>query len=629
MKKQYLRIVLCLIFFGNATIGNAQSLNKTHKLFEDKAYVEAIAGYEDLKKTPEVLQNLADAYYYLGQMDKAVENYNALIEQKGEIIDRDRNFRYGQALKALNQYTTADIALSEYFGYPQNTSLLINNLRKTVPHDFMLTKIQGPAGTSEFSPAYLNNHDVVFASTRSIENPLFAWNQLPYLNLYQGTIASNGSIQNVTPFSENINTTSHESNATFSRDGTKMYFNRTDSERKKLDGKKVANIKIYSAELIDNEWTNVTALPFNDDSFNNEHPSLSYDGKTLYFASDRSGSYGDFDIYKVAINGDGSYGEPENLGEAVNTRERDQFPYISKINTLYFASNGHPGLGGLDVFRSEMVNNTFSKPVNLGVTVNSGYDDFGFIVNEQTETGFLSSNRDGSDALYNYKRIENILTKYLVEGLVQDKNTKELLPRSLVTLMDENMRVLQDTIVNNTATYLFKIEPNKKYTVRGTRSLYIPYDVEFSTDSKGKISHNIYLTLESYADAEERINKTEKGDVQVQLDPIYFNFDEWDIKPSAAITLDMLVDFMKKYDQMEVEISAHTDARGSDDYNLDLSKKRAASTVEYLVSRGIEATRLRSIGYGELQPLNKCTKENMCTKEEYDINRRSEFKVIN
>jgi outer membrane protein OmpA-like peptidoglycan-associated protein len=296
---------------------------------------------------------------------------------------------------------------------------------------------------------------------------------------------------------------------------------------------------------------------------------------------------------------------------------------------LYFASDGHLGYGGLDIFRSNSVNGSFDKPVNLGNTINSNLDDFAYIIREKDNQGFVSSNRSGFDRLYGFGREENILTKYLVEGLVQDKNSKELLSGSLVTLFDEAGNVLQDSIVGSKADYLFKIEPNKKYKIRGTRKAYIPQDVELSTDSKGKIQHNIYLTLESFDDAEERVKQNEKGDIQVELDKIYFDFDKSKIRNDAAITLNVLVDLMNKYPSMEVEVSAHTDARGNDQYNLDLSKRRAASTLEYLVSKGIEINRLKSIGYGEMQPLNQCVKEGVCKEEEYDINRRCEFTILN
>ncbi|MEP2969071.1 OmpA family protein, partial [Nonlabens ulvanivorans] len=188
--------------------------------------------------------------------------------------------------------------------------------------------------------------------------------------------------------------------------------------------------------------------------------------------------------------------------------------------------------------------------------------------------------------------------------------------------------LIDDMIVGDDATYFFKLEPNRKYTIRGTRKLYIPQDVQFSTDRNGRISHDIYLTLLSYQDAEATIKPDRKGDVQVELDQIFFDFDEAIIKPEAAHTLDELVDIMKKYPAMYIEVSAHTDVRGPSAYNLELSKKRAASTLEYLVSKGVERRRLRSIGYGEMQPLNNCIQEGICTDKEYEVNRRCEFKIV-
>tara|TARA_R110002072_G_scaffold31860_3_gene98040 strand:+ start:1 stop:831 length:831 start_codon:yes stop_codon:yes gene_type:complete len=276
-----------------------------------------------------------------------------------------------------------------------------------------------------------------------------------------------------------------------------------------------------------------------------------------------------------------------------------------------------------------MVNDAFDTPVNLGNSINSNLDDFAYVVREKNNNGYVSSNRTGYDRLFGFAREQNPLTMYQVEGIVQDLNSKALLGGSLVTLFDESDTVIQDAIVGDDAYYIFKIEPNKKYKVRGTRKAYIPQDVEFSTDSKGKVQHDIYLSLESFADAEERVKEKDDGNVQVELDKIFFDFDAAIIRKDAATTLNVLVDLMKKYPSMEVEVSAHTDARGPDEYNLNLSKKRAASTLEYLVSQGIERNRLKSIGYGEMQPLNACVKEGICDDREYDINRRCEFTILN
>ncbi|WP_299891309.1 OmpA family protein [uncultured Lacinutrix sp.] len=627
--KKIIYIFTCLLFVSGIASAQKGSLKRANKLFEMKAYKEAANIYETKDRSREVLQNLADSYYYNSQMQKAIKTYREFFVTHTDSIDIELYFRYAQALKGAKDYKEADKWLSRYYAKPVNTLSFIDENTKTTPHTFKLKQLENKNSSNDFGMSFYGDDKVAFASSRNSENPSFVWNDLPYLDLYNATITKDGTLEDVKPFSSDVNTDSHESNATFSKDGKTMYFNRTNKTRTKTGEERVAHIKIYKAEFVDGSWKNVKALPFTSNKYSTEHPALSKDGKTLYFASDMDGGFGSFDIYKVTVNGDGTYGEPENLGEKINTKHREQFPFISENNVLYFSSIGHLGFGGLDVFRSNSVNGSFDKPVNLGSSINSNLDDFAYVIREKDNRGYMSSNRTGYDRLYGFGREENYLTKYQVEGVVTDKNSKELLDGSLVTLMDESGTVLQDTIVGDDATYLFKIEPNKKYTVRGTRKAYIPQDVEFSTDSKGKVQHNIELILESYADAEAAVKEDEKGDVKINLDKIYFDFNKSNIRPDAAVTLDVLVGLMQKYPDMEVEVSAHTDARGKDQYNLDLSKRRAASTLEYVVSRGIDRNRLRSIGYGEMQPLNECDKEGICEDEEYDINRRCEFKILN
>tara|TARA_R110000868_G_scaffold399053_1_gene672594 strand:+ start:18024 stop:19910 length:1887 start_codon:yes stop_codon:yes gene_type:complete len=622
-------ILASLLLVGGITLAQKGNLKKANQLFEMRAYNQAAEIYETKEHTQEMLQNLSDSYFYNANLQKAIKNYRELFITYGDSLDLEYYFRYAQALKGLQNYKDADKYLRIYYNKDINTMAFIENSEKTTPHVFKLQPLDDPNSKSDFGMSFYGEDKVAFASTRNTESPTYTWNDLPYLDLYYATVTKDRGVVDITPFSDAINTETHESNAIFTKDGKTMYFNRTNANRKKTDEERVAHIKIYKAELVDGNWTNVTALPFTSNSYSTEHPALSKDEKTLYFASDMSGTLGSFDIYKVAINEDGTYGEPENLGSTINTKHREQFPFMSDYNVLYFSSDGLEGFGGLDVFRSNMVNGSFDKPVNLGNSINSSLDDFAFVIKEKENKGYVSSNRSGYDKIFSFGREENMLTKYLVEGIVQDKNSKALLAGALVTLFNEAGNVIQDSLVGDTAHYLFKIEPNKKYKVRGTRKAYIPQDKEFSTDKDGKVQHNIYLSLESFADAEERVKENEKGDVQVELDKIYFDFDKSNIREDAATTLNVLVELMKKYPSMEIEVSAHTDARGGDQYNLDLSKRRAASTLEYLVSQGIERNRLKSIGYGEMQPLNKCVKEGICTEAEYDINRRCEFTILN
>lgn len=616
--------ILCASYFVGA---QNLSLKNTNRLFKNQAYYQAIENYENLKPTEEVLKNLGDCYFYTGNMAKAAFTYSSIEDNNGEITDYNRIYRYAQALMAIEDYDKADTYMLYYQGKDWNTKAFLEELAKTTPHNFDVKPMSNNGSNSDFGLSFINDDQVVFASSRNTERPIYAWNGLPYLDLYTATLNADGALTSVEPLSV-INTNLHESNAVFTNDGSIIYFNRNNEKRIKIDGVPVSNMKIYKAEMVNGNWENIIPLSFNDDMYSNQHPAISKDGKTLYFSSNMPGGFGDFDLYKVSINDDGTYGTPVNLGKEINTQHLDQFPFISDNNTLYYSTNGKQGLGGLDIHRSDLINGEFTTALNLGATINSSRDDFAFIIKETSDQAYFSSNRSGLDKLYKTVREENILTKYAVSGVVQDSISGKLLAGSLVSLLDEREILIDDMIVGKEANYFFKIEPNKKYTIRGTRKLYIPQDVQFSTDKNGSISHDILLTLLSYQDAEKTIKPDRKGDVQVELDQIFFDFDQSVIKPEASKTLDNLVAIMKKYPAMYIEVSSHTDVRGTSEYNLKLSNKRAASTLEYLVSRGIERRRLRSIGYGEMQPLNNCVSEEMCTEAEYQINRRCEFKIV-
>ena len=627
MKSQN-HILLTLLLVSGIALAQKGNLRHVNKLFEMRAYTEAAKIYETKSRSMEVLQNLADSYYYNSNLENAIKTYKELFEKYGNTVDAEYGFKYAQALKGIGNYTEADKYLSKYYNKTISTNTFITGLEAHIPHTFTLQQIENKTGTSDFGLSFYNQDKVVFSSTRNKHNPEYLWNKLPYLDLYSATL-NNNVLENVTAFSKTINTTSHESNAVFTKDGKTMYFNRTNPSRKKINKKRVAQIKIYKAELINGDWTNIVALPFTSDNYSTEHPALSKDEKTLYFASDMEGSFGDFDIYKVAINNDGTYGQPENLGEVINTKHREQFPFISDYNVLYFSSIGHEGFGGLDVFRSEIVNNSYTTPLNLGASINSGLDDFSYVVRENEDKGFISSNRNGNDAVYVFSRKDAILKTNEAEGVVQDKNTKALLKGALVTLLDSSNTIIEEVTVAENGCYLFKIQPNKKYKIKATNKGYIPEEVEFETNQKGKTQYDFNLNLQSFADAEKQIIENEKGEVKVHLDKIYFNFDSFKIKEKESITLNNLVRLMKKYPTMQIEISGHTDAIGTSSYNLKLSKQRAVSTLNYLVSQGIQKSRLKSIGYGEAQPLNKCIKETGCDDDEFADNRRCEFIILN
>lgn len=606
------------------------SLKKANKLFAQKSYVEAAKIFQNLDKTQEVLQNLGDSYYFNAQMRQARTPYASLFTNFKDSLKPEYYFRYAQALKGSKDYETADKIMSEYLGYNVDTKTFSAHLNKIVPYIYEIQPMNQSSRTGDFGISYYGDK-VVFSSFRDHKNPIYNWNNQPYLNLFVAEVSEDKRLVNIQPFSDEINTKKHESNAIFTSDGKTMYFSRTNDKRIQVGEELVATVKLYRAELIDNVWTHVTELPFSSDFYSTQHPVLSKDNSRLYFSSDMPGSLGSFDIFYVDISYhpegyvDPTYSQPVNLGETINTIHREQFPFVDEEGTIYFASDGHQGLGGLDIFMSKIIDNAFVKPLNLGESINSESDDFGFILNEQDNTGYLASNRTGYDNLYAFTRKEN-QRQFTVEGTVRDKNSKELLPGSTITLYDENDNLAGLMVVGDDAKYIFDTEPNKVYSIEGHRDFYIPNTEIFVTNDDGNITLNIELTIESYDDAEEIVVTKDDGYIYIELENIYFDFNKYEIKPEAARTLDVLVDLLNKYPRMEIQLGAHTDNRASDLYNLALSNNRAAATLEYLVQNGIDRKRLRSKGFGERVPLVDC--KDKCTEEEHSINRRCEFLIL-
>ena len=604
-------IVLYIILFTTSFAGFGQraTLKRANTLFLNKSYVEAAAMYEQLDPTKEVLQNLGDSYYYNSQMSLAKTPYTKLYLTYKDSVPPEVLFRYANALKAINDYKAGDEIMGTYLGYTVDTKKFRENLNKIVPYNYDIKRMTQNTST---------------ASYRNTKNPTYHWNQKPYLDLYEAKVTDTQELENIIPFSDSINSETHESNPVFTSDGKTMYFSRTNDKRVLIGDVEIATVKLFKAELENGVWTKITQLPFSSDTYSTQHPMLNKDESQLFFSSDMPGTFGSFDIFYVEIMENG-FGDPVNMGPTINTKQREQFPFIDSEQTLYFSSDGHQGLGGLDIFMSKLYDGFYSKPLNLGETINTGMDDFSYVLKESENMGYLSSNRDVGDNLYAFTRKENP-RRFIVTGDVRDKNSKELLPGTTVTLFDDTGILIGQMVVGEDAEYVFNTEPNKTYKIEAYRDFYIPTTEDLVTNDDGKIEFNIELELESYDDAEDIVVTKEDGYIYIELENIYFDFNKWDIKEQAAKTLDVLVGLLKKYDRMEIQLGAHTENRASFEYNMRLSRNRAAATLEYLVENGIDRNRLRSKGYGEEQPLVKCG--DNCTEEEHSINRRCEFLIL-
>jgi len=372
-------------------------------------------------------------------------------------------------------------------------------------------------------------------------------------------------------------------------------------------------------------------VPFNSDAYSTGHPALGKDGKKLYFVSDMPGSMGATDIFVVDILEDGQYSTPKNLGPEINTEQKEMFPFVTD-DKLYFSSNGHTGIGGLDIYEAGLDGeNGFSKVKNLGKPLNSNRDDFSFIVNPATKNGFFASNREGGkgfDDIYSFKhlRAEKVPeNNNAIAGVVTDLVTGESMPKALIALLDENKVKLREIETKEDGSFIVEnLEADTRYFLRTNKETYFAGEREVATRENDTISVNIALKkLEGMIAMEDGVRK-------LKNDMIHFDFDSSSLRTDATKELDKLVEVMTKYPNMVIKIESHTDSRGSAVYNDYLSNKRAKSTRDYIISKNINADRIESaVGHGEQKLLNECNGNMGCAENQHYVNRRSEFIIVN
>ncbi|RXG30437.1 OmpA family protein [Leeuwenhoekiella palythoae] len=622
MKNYTLLIILLAVCQVGFT--QNQSIEKANKLFASQAYAEAIALYSAADQLDsDAALNLADALYYNANAEEAVKAYAKAWElNPGRSMDA--HFRYADALKRSNAYDKANEILTTYSGTSIDILKAMEKNDMEVSQFFMPEVMDAASAYADFAPAYYDRQ-LVFASDRNAARPTYPWTGKPFLDLYYAQPVAD-TLSEYQTFSRSINTDTHESNAVFFANGTKMYFTRTSNKFKKIDGAKVAPLQLYSAELVNGKWGNIELLSISSDSYSVAHPALSADEQTLYFSSDMPGGYGSFDIYKVSINGNNTFGTPVNLGENVNSDKLEQFPYVSENGNLYFASNRVEGLGGLDLYSSDASGDAFAEAYNLGSSINSNADDFSLIIKERQASGYMSSNRTGKDKIYQFTTFPNL--DYQIIGNVDDKKTLEPIEGAEVTLYRPETGSTQKMTTLADGSFKFEVHPNSTYKVKASKALYAPVEKEIKIEYAQNTKTLIKLQMSAYADSEEIVTVNDRNQLtQVNLEKIYFDFDKANIRPDAAVTLDKLVQLMKKYPEMDIEVASHTDQRGSDSYNLALSQRRAQSTVDYVVSKGIDRNRLKAKGYGETDPIHACPSGD-CTEAQFDENRRSEFTLL-
>lgn len=567
---------LCLLFAIGTVSSQQHLLERGNHQYDRYEYVNAQKTYlkvvEKGYKSAELFKKLGNSYYYNSEFKEASEWYKQLLSYYTDKVEPEYYYRYAQTLKSKGQYNAADL----YMGMFAQLSPQDHRARLFLKRRDYLNKIKNQSGkyevknldfnssASDFGTAFYGRY-IIFSSSRAEDPPskkIHEWTKEPYLDFYIGSYnQDNGGIFDIEKWQEIFNSDLHESTPVFTKDKQTVYFTRNNQEDSGVHepvgrhGMITNKLKIYRSYMDkQGQWTTPEPLPFNSDAYSVAHPALSLDENKLYFSSDMPGGEGESDLYEVAILPNGNFGTPKNLGSKINTEGKETFPFISENNNLYFSSDGHVGLGGLDIYVINLDEEKGEEGTvtNIGKPVNSPADDFAFIIDDAAGKGYLSSNRvggKGKDDIYSFTEIK------------------------------------KETIVPSPCPPC----PPCPY----------PYNIG---DDLGKI---------------------------LALNPIYFDFDKSFIRPDAAVELNKVIGVMKEYPTMKIDVRSHTDSRGSFQYNIGLSERRAKSTVNYMVEQGgITPNRLTSKGYSESQLVNHCSDGVYCTKEEHQLNRRSEFIIV-
>ena len=642
MKRQLLLCLAIISFLSNSGFAQKAKIAAADKKYNSYAYIDAIQTYERLAEkgyqSVEMFEKLGNAYYFNSDFEKAAQSYEKLYQLQSELAP-EYFYRYAQSLKAIGKEKEAATILAKF----ENKSSDDSRSKRLKNNTDYLEDIKANVGIYTIENAGINSkysdygstivdNKLIFTSARDtggVGQRKHAWTGEHFTNLYAAGVNGELIPSNPVRYDANVNSKFHEATPVFTKDGNTMYFTRNNylDGKKGKDANKVTLLKIYKATLVNNRWTNVTELPFNSNNFSTAHPALSSDEQTLYFASDRPGTIGQSDLYKVAINSNGTYGEPINLGVEINTEGRETFPFVTKDNQLYFASDGHPGLGGLDVFTTKINNDgSFGEVENDGAEVNSPKDDFGYYRDSEINNGFFSSNRDGglgSDDIYRFTSKDKC--KQILKGIVTDSATGETLAGVQLILLNKQYKVIAETTSDALGYYAFDVNCRRTYHIRANKKDYTSKETKLRTpEVTGETKLDIQL--------ESTICRVAVGDDLGKcfgIKMIYFDLDKSNIRKEAALDLAKILDVLIQNPTMKLDIRSHTDCRQTAKYNMALSDRRAKATIAWLVSKGIDSSRLTGRGYGESQLINDCgcepTNASNCTEEQHQMNRRSEF----
>ncbi|SKC74996.1 OmpA family protein [Ohtaekwangia koreensis] len=648
MKSTFFSLLILLL-----VVSACSTEKKATKAFLLGKYQNAIELYKKTGNSPKANFFIAESYRLSNRLKEAEQYYS---RAGGRGIDKDTiKFYYAQSLKANTKYEDAKKQYEELIASSSNEALkdraktemnglaYLAKLNETTSYYKVknLEDINTPA--SEYSPVYLSN-ELYFTSSRG-DGKIYEAEGKPFTDLYKvATKGANVDLNTIAKLPEGINDNiRNEGCVTFSPDGKTMVFAKGNSEKKKGGG---ADVDLYISRFRNNVWSEPIPININT-QFKNESdpdaknyswdstPAFSQDGRTLYFASNRKGGYGGTDLYSAQMDSRGRFTRVRNLGPEINTPGDELFPYIAEDAKLYFASDAHPGYGGLDLFVVKRANGK-TQIENLGQPMNSSDDDFGIFL-FKPDRGFFASNRSGGkgdDDIYTFVNEDPNLkvVNYYLQGVAytEDKDqNRQILPNAKVSLLDAKGDLMQDYTTGNDGKFLFRVYENEDYNLVGETDGYLIKRQNYTMKGKSVDPNSLKELITTITlDTLIVLDRIELNKIFV-LDNIYYNYNKSDIRPDAAKELDKLVQLLVDNPEIKIELGSHTDSVDTDDYNQRLSQRRAESAVAYIVQHGIAPDRLVAKGYGESKPIARNTNpdgtDNPVGRQK---NRRTEFKIL-
>ncbi|TRZ46119.1 OmpA family protein [Robertkochia solimangrovi] len=633
MNVSRLRVLLLLLpWLFNFGYSQDHRLRRADETYEQLDFIKAIRLYERLLhkgyRSETIYENLGNSYYYTSSYEEAAKTYRLLFGMSRE-LKSDYYFRYAQSLRSSGRYQAADSVMQDY--YQKNSAVAVDSSAITGDYRERIRRVSGRYAVtnlpfnseySDFGAIYKKDR-VIFTSARDtgfLAKKRHSWDYRTFLDLYSIPSDGKGHFGVPAKLSKELNNRFHESNAIFTRDGKRMFYTRNyyEGRRAGRDDAGITRLMIYTAKLDDKgEWVDVHPISICEKGYSTAHPALSPDEKYLFFASDRSGSLGQSDIFYAAILGDDEFGEVKPLKGAVNTGGRESFPFIGDDGQLYFASDGHPGLGGYDIFTAELNDDMYAVHVtNIGAPVNSRWDDFSVSLNPGSREGFFASNREGgkgSDDIYSLVKVEKLRD---LKGVLQDSTARVPIAGIPVELRSKDS-LLYSVVTDSLGAYSFPdLKEDSEYVIRVDQKEYELKEIQVPEGNDKRFDANL-----------NPVNASATLEELLDFDAIYFAFDRSDINASSASELDKLVAYMKENDGLVLNITSHTDSRGAAAYNLKLSERRAQATRDYLVANGISKDRIEAIGMGEKELINECGDGVKCSAASHRENRRSEFQL--